>query len=148
MHILLTRLTNDRHALEIVRADGSRDRMEFETKSTWLHDLLHFAVEREARLQDGFWGALAAGTTFAQMKEGYEGLAAIEMLVGALTSAAKGADADAVVATIRNFIETSGKGPAPEWLTGDFVRRVQERMRGLVGHWKGTRFGEVMELEW
>jgi hypothetical protein len=36
----------------------------------------------------------------------------------------------------------------PEWLTEDFIARVQERMRELLGHWKATPYGERMKLCW
>lgn len=157
MHVLLTKLSNDRHALEVIRRDGSRDRVELETKSTWLHDFLHLAVETEAGLQDGFWGSLAAGKTFADMNdrsgEGmkeYAGtLLTIEMLVGALTSAAKGAPPGTVVENIRGYLESVGKGSDfPAWLTPEFVVRAMGRLRKLVGHWNGTPFGKAMEVEW
>jgi hypothetical protein len=166
MRILLTRLTNERHALEIVRDDGSRDRVELETKSLWLHDFLHLAVEAEAGLQDGFWGSLAAGKTFAEMNDRiapppghpresgepvYEGssMLVIEILVGALSGALKGVPLDALVANIRDyFVSIARAGDFPTWLTADFVDRVQERVRKLVGHWNATPFGEPMELEW
>jgi hypothetical protein len=157
MRILLTRLTNERHVLEIVRDDGSRDRAELETKSLWLHDFLHLAVEAEAGLQDGFWGSLAAGKTFAEMNDrtgegmkDYSGsMLVIEMLVGALSGALKGVPLDALVANIRDyFVSIARAGDFPTWLTADFVDRVQERVRKLVGHWNATPFGEAMELEW
>lgn len=157
MRILLTKLTNERHALEIVRQDGSRDRVELETRSLWLHDLVHFAVEAEAGLQDGFWGSLAAGRTMAEMNdrtgEGmkeYAGpMLVIEMLVGAVTGALNGVPLDAAITNIRGYLKGVGKGDAfPDWLTPDYVARVRERLRKLVGHWNGTPFGETMALVW
>jgi hypothetical protein len=157
MRILLTRLTNERHILEVVRDDGSRDRVELETKSLWLHDFIHLAVEAEAGLQDGFWGSLAAGKTFAEMNDrtgegmtDYSGsMLIIEMLVGALTGALNGVPLEAVVANIRDYFANIARtGDFPSWLTADYVDRVQERIRKLVGHWNGTPFGETMELEW
>jgi hypothetical protein len=157
MKILLTKLTNDRHALEIVRKDGSRDRVELETKSLWLHDFLHLAVESEANLHDGFWGSLASGKSFADMNDRsgagtkeYAGtMLTIEMLVGALTGAAKGAPPATVVANIRSYLESVGKGDDfPAWLTPEFVLLALERLRKLVGHWNATPFGKAMEVEW
>lgn len=157
MRILLTKLTNDRHALEIVRRDGSRDRAELETKSLWYHDFVHLAVESEAGLQDGFWGTLASGTTMAEMNDftnaagkSYVGtMTIIEMLVGALSGAIGGVPHETVVTNIRGYLESVGKGEEfPAWLTPDYVARVQERLRKLVGHWNGTPFGETMEVAW
>ena len=106
MRILLTKLNNDRHALEIIRADGSRERAELETKSLLVHDFIHLALEAEAGIQDGFWGLVAAGKTFAEMNdrtgagiaEHVGSMAVIEMLVGALSGALSGVQHDAVLA--------------------------------------------------
>jgi len=155
MRILLTKLTNERHALEIIRKDGSRDRVELETKSLWLHDFLHFAIESEAGLQDGFWGSLAAGKTMAQMNDfspdtpkAYSGnMATIEQTVGMLTGAAKGRTAQEMYEGYRTMREAQGEMPV-EWITAAFIERVQERIRQLVGHWNGTPFGETMRIEW
>lgn len=157
MRILLTRLTNDRHALEIVRKDGTRERAELETKSLWLHDLIHLAVEAEAGVQDGFWGSLATGTTLAAMngraEEGMKvapaSMLAIEMLVGALTGVLKGAPEESAAENIRAYLAQVGKAELfPPWLTPEFVARVRERLRRLVGQWNGTPFGATMEVEW
>ena len=157
MRILFTRITNERHALEIVRKDGTRERAELETKSFWLHDLTHFAVESEAGLQDGFWGHLAKGATLAEMgdykgegiKEYAGSLSVIEMLVGAISGALSGVPLENVADNIKGYFESIGQvGSFPPWLTGEYIGRVHERMRKLVGHWNGTPFGSVMELEW
>jgi hypothetical protein len=155
MEILLTRLTDDRHRMEIARADGSREAVTLETRSYLLHDLLHLAIEAEARLTTGFWGCLAAGKTLADMndrtgaamKEHAAEIATVEQVVGALTGAAKGAPAGAVLAGLQRWVEAQGR-PAPLWLDEPFIVRVQERMRRLLGQWRATRHGETMSLRW
>lgn len=157
MRILFTKLTNERHALEVIRRDGSRDRVELETKSLWLHDLTHFAVESEAGVQDGFWGLLASGKTMAEMNdrtgkgiEAYAGeMQVIEMLVGAISGALSGVPLESVSENIKGYFEHIGRGGQfPTWLTSAYIGRVNDRMRHLVGHWKGTPFGATMEIEW
>src|SRR5688572_31396455 len=64
MLIRLTRLTNERHRLELVRDDGTREARELETRSALLHDLVHYAVETEAGLGASFYGRLARGETY------------------------------------------------------------------------------------
>ena len=54
MLIRLTRLTNERHRLEVVRDDGTREARELETRSALPHDLVHYAVETEAGLGASF----------------------------------------------------------------------------------------------
>jgi hypothetical protein len=155
MEILLTKVTDERHRLEIVRDDGSREAATLETRSYLLHDLLHLAVEAEAGLTTGFWGCLAGGKTLADMndrsgvamKEYAAEMATVEQAVGVLTGAAKGAPAGDVLAGLRRWVEAQGRSPPP-WLDEPFIVRVQERMRGLLGHWRATRHGQTMSVRW
>jgi hypothetical protein len=155
MRILLHKLTDERHALSIVRDSGATERVECETRSYLMHDLLHHAVEAEASLQGGFWGSLAAGKTLAALNDrsgppmaaGGPELAAIEQVVGALSGTTKGRSSAELVAGMRRFAESLGS-TMPPWLTEPFVDAVHERMRHLVGHWRATPFGGTMELDW
>ena len=92
MRVSFVKQSDEQHALEVVREDGRREHVVCETRSYFLHDLLHFAVESEGALTGGFWGRLAQGMTLAEMNDrkrpvGPESaeLAAIEQLVGACT---------------------------------------------------------------
>lgn len=154
MRIVLTKLTDERHTLAIVRPDGATERVECETRSMLLHDLLHHAVESEAGLQRGFWGCLARGKTLADMNDRTGAamkdepeMADIEQVVGALHGSTKGWSAADLVAGIQRFAAGLG-ATMPPWLTEAFVEAVQERMRGLQGRWKATPFGGSMELDW
>lgn len=151
MRIWLHKISNARHALEIERADGSRDRVECETRSYLVHDFLHLAVEAEAGLEDGFWGRLAAGAALAELNDRDapppEGMMWIEQVVGALTSAAKGRAAADVVSGFRRYAEQISI-EMPTWLSEELVLAVQERMRRLQGHWRATPFGESMQITW
>lgn len=155
MRILFHKVSNERHRLEIVRDGGVREAVECETRSYLQHDLLHYAVESEAGLVNGFWGNLHAGKTLAAMNDrtgrslGAQGpeLMQIEQVVGALSSVLKGRAPDELVAGLRDAAAGAGT-PFPAWLTTGFVSNVQERMRQLTGRWKSTAFGSVMELPW
>lgn len=143
--IVFRKLSDQEHVLET-----NGDAVTCETRSLLRHDLLHYAVEAEAGLEDGFWGNLARGRRVGElgnMADGGPELLAIERLVGALDGAARGQDGAAVVAAVRRYDETSDV-PTPAWLTEALVLRVQERMRRLLGQWKATPFGGAMELTW
>jgi hypothetical protein len=144
--VIVFRKLNDRqHVLDV-----NGNAVTCETRSLLRHDLLHYAVEAEARLEDGVWGNLARGRRVDElgtMADGGPELLAIERLVGALDSAAKGGAAAAIVAAVRRYDETS-EHATPPWLTEALVVRVQERMRQLLGQWKATPFGGSMELRW
>src|SRR3954454_19930968 len=50
MRIVFRKLSDERHTLEIVREDGRREEVDCETRSLLVHDLLHLAVESEAKV--------------------------------------------------------------------------------------------------
>jgi len=143
--VRFTRLNPTHHRFEAIRADGTREVREFETKSLLLHDLVHFAVESEAKLRGGFYGALAAGAAYDAPLPGREAMA-IESVVGPLQGALKDqVDPEAFVARHREMQANIG-GASPDWLTPDLIIRALERLRQLQGQWRATPFGETLEL--
>lgn len=147
MRIVLTRLTDARHRLEIRRPGGAAESVELETRSFLLHDLVHYAVEAEAGIDDGFWGLLARGTTLAALSDRTmkdppsAGLALAETLVGPMQSVWNGRlDAALYVENIRPA--------APGIVDAAFVDRVRGRLRALSGRWRATPFHGAMELGW
>lgn len=154
MKIVLTKLTPDRHLLAIVRADGTREQKELVTREFAFHDVLHFAVEAEIPTQEGFWGSVAAGKSFAQMNErgGMQAcsgmLAGVEMAVGMMTGVIKSATPAAqALEELAGFFASSGQ-TMPAWFDAAFVTRVQERMRKVWGQWNGLRVCGVLEIDW
>jgi hypothetical protein len=155
LRIAFRKATDERHVLEVTPAGGCTESLECETRSTLVHDLLHYAVESEARLDGGFWGCLAAGKTLADMNDRTGAamadrateIGAIEQLVGALHGSTKGASAAHMVSGIRRYDASIGVTP-PAWLTEPFVEAVQERMRRLLGQWRATARGASLELSW
>jgi hypothetical protein len=156
MRIVLTRLSDTRHALEVGRPGGGRERVELETRSCLLHDLTHFAVEAEAGITRGFWGSLASGKTFEDlMGRGGPGMAGaddvmmeVERTVAVLQGAVKAReDPTAIYDRIVSMLRVQDAEPPP-WFTRPFVASVHARMRELLGRWNATRFGGAMELTW
>ena len=156
MRIRLTKLSDERHALEIERDDRRRERVELETRSTLLHDLTHFAVEEAAAIDQGFFGSLAAGKTLAELsgRSGeapppYTGvLLEVERTVAVLQHLTRTGETPAAAhERITAMLAVQG-GQPPAWFTLELVGRVQERMRRLVGQWKATPYGSAMELDW
>lgn len=145
MIIRFTRLNPTHHRFEAIRADGTRDQREFETRSLMVHDLVHFAVESEAKLRGGFYGSLADGANYDAPRPGSEAQL-IENIVGPLQGALKGdIDPDAFTMRLRAVLPTLGF-EAPDWMDADYMRRVLERLRQLQGQWRATPFGQTMEL--
>jgi len=143
--VRFTRLDPTRHRFEAVRADGSREVRELETRSYLIHDLVHFALESEARLVSGFYGALARGAAYDAEAASAEAMQ-VENVVAPLQTAIRGeVDPAAFVARLRAGRASVGDA-APEWLTEALIARVLERLRQLSGRWRATPFGETMEL--
>ena len=147
MRIAITKLTSDRHRLAIRRDDGTEEAEELETRSFLLRDLVHYAVEAEAGIEDGFWGLLARGTTMAELSDRTrvfpygEGIGLAEGLVGPMQSVWHGR------LEIARYVENA-RPLAPALVDEAFVARVLSRLRGLWGHWRATPFRQAMELTW
>ena len=120
-----------------------------------MHDLLHYAAEAEAGLENGFWGNLTKGKTLEEMNDrtGKALLAeapeimVIERVVGVLSGLVKGRTPEELVEGFQSYAASIGSD-VPTWLTVQFLSAVAERMRQLVGRWKATPYGETMELMW
>ena len=127
MKIAFHKIDAERHALVIERG-GRTERVECETRSYLVHDLLHYAVESEAGLDGGFWGHLARGKTLADMNDrtgkALAGqapeLPMIEQMVGALSGAVKGRSAHELVTGLRRHAEAQSI-TIPAYLTEPFI---------------------------
>jgi hypothetical protein len=154
MQIRLTRLTNERHRLEVIRDDGTREARDLETRSALPHDLVHYAVESEAGLGASFYGRLARGETYEALMTEPSGDAEAmqtEAVVARIQGIAKddawsGADPEEVARSITAGFRSLGYEP-PTWLTGDLIARVRERLRRVQGQWRATAFHQTLVLE-
>lgn len=147
LRIRLTRISNDRHRFEAIRADGSIEMRELETRSFLMHDLTHFALESEGKLEEGFYGVLARGGSYEATAEMWAGdTGRIEKVVGMLQAALKAeVDPRAFASHATNAFHQINE-LAPAWLTPDLIARAVQRFRSLQGQWRATPFGETMEL--
>ena len=148
--IRLTRISSTEHRFEYERADGTGEALDLVTREFLRHDMVHFAVETEARLRGSFYGLLDKIGGYAELT--LEGAALggeaqiTEMIVGPLQNAlAPDGAATDIAERIVTFMRDMGLIP-PRWLTGAFIDAVRERVRRLEGEWKATPFGEAMTL--
>jgi len=155
VRVLFRKISDERHELTIVRADGQRESLLCETRSVLMHDFIHHAVESAAGVETGFWGLLARGRTLAEMNdraglpaaEEAAEMATVERFVGALSGAVKEVPAGQLIAGIRRYAAAMDV-QVPPWLTEAVVVDAQERLRRLVGAWRATPAGAALELEW
>lgn len=141
MLVTFHRVSDDEHVVEVVRSDGSTDRVVLATKDFLRHDLAHFALELEAGLDAGVWGSVACGGSLDG--EGLDGddVALAESASGRLQTLMRtGADVDAY--------EELLAATMPDRATRDLAERLHERVRQLIGRWNATPYGSSMSLEW
>lgn len=154
MHILLTKISGEKHAVKIVRSDRSHESHELVTREALFHDLLHYAVESALPTQGGFWGTLASGKTFSDLndrtgqstKENAATLYQVEGIVGVMSGIAE-MPVQQAFEKLCWYSESQGQQP-PDWCSLEFVSSVLERMRQLQGRWRATPFGESMKVIW
>jgi hypothetical protein len=152
--VRFTLISPTHHRFAYVRADGSGESQDFETRSTLRHDLLHFAYETEAGLTNSFYGLLAKGATFAELAgkgmEAYapgEEIGMTERIVGPLSGVTNGeVEPYAFLTGVTRFLEAQGER-LPAFLTEALIARVRDRYRRLYGQWKATPFGETLSLD-
>src|SRR5262245_15840747 len=132
MRVRWTKLSDERHRLELVRDDGTKDGAELDTRTTLTHDLIHFAVEREAGLQESFYGLLSQGVTLASLNDRSmmtrptgeppeSELDRTEMIVGPMTSVVRGKATPAeLLAGFDNLLGAYGM-ERPPWLDHAFI---------------------------
>lgn len=151
----------------IRRADGSVDETAFPKKGTVPHDAVHWWVERELGLRQGFWGMVAGGlhpeaiadiakaAGHASAKRAQVPDAAIVQLLQAerlvecfeadLWSPG-GAVAD-LVAMGDTACGTSYV-PVPEAFDPVAAERIRLRLAGFAAEWIAAPQGHVAVLEW
>ena len=144
-----TRVSATHHRFEI-RCGATISSRELETRSCLWHDLVHFAVETEARLTNSFYGSLLRGVPYEALTTGplpdAGEIAVTERVVGALQGAWKqGLDPERFLAVFGAYQQSLGE-VVPAWLTVEVLARVKERLRALEGAWRATRFGDTLEL--
>ncbi len=141
VRIAFTKISDERHAVAITRADGTSESVEVETRGFLRHDLAHFAIELELPIRKGYWGCVASGASLAG--EGVVGSDArlAESLAGPIQTLFRvDAGPDAYLELLKELSSATG--------SQDLALRVHERVRQLRGNWKSTPYGGQLELVW
>jgi hypothetical protein len=141
VEVRFTKLSDQRHAVTVVRDDGSTERVELDSRSFLRHDLAHFAVEGELGISGGVWGSVAVGGSLAG--EGLDGaeVGFAESLAGPVQTLMRvGAGPEQYLAVLEQV--------TPDQASADRGARLHERIRQLSGHWRSTPYGGDMVLAW
>lgn len=163
MLVRLKKISDKLHLLELVRDDGTRESVELVSRSFLWHDLLHYSVETNAELHRSFWGLLASGNSLTDLHDATRGsnsggtkaspaeaarteAMVTEAIVGVLTNVVRGRAAPSGgVDGLARLFEAQDR-EVPSWFTADFVERVHEHMRKLMGQWSALPYGDEMQL--
>lgn len=152
--------------IAITRADGSRAATTFPKKGPVPHDAVHWFVERELGLADGFWGMVAGG-------KHPEEIAEIAKAAGHASAKRAGVPDAAIVELLQaeRLVECFeadlwGGGSAAEDLVGlaeiacgyshvplpaldaAAVERIRDRLGQFAREWIAAPQGHVAVLEW
>jgi hypothetical protein len=157
LQIHLTKRADGSAVLKCLRADGSETWQKQRGKHAAffaLHDLTHYAVERELGIQDGFYGLIASGWSIEDTEgKGPRGplphdALFVENVVGTLDSER----ASGSRWTAEEFNENTGRfaasggRPAPRALTDDELARVRKKRAELFAKWSALESGGVLTL--
>jgi hypothetical protein len=141
MRILITKISQDEHKIEVYRQDGSRDSSVLNSRSFLRHDFAHFAVEAEIPIEMGYWGLVAAGASLSG--EGFAGkdIALAETMAGPIQTLIR------TEAAPDKYLEILERA-LPQIATLDLAERIFNRARSLTGQWRATPFGSTMSIAW
>jgi hypothetical protein len=141
VEISFCKLSDDRHAVRVMRDDGTSDSVELDSRSFLRHDLAHHAVESELGLSGGVWGSVARGGSLAGPGLDGDDMALAELISGpAQTMMRTKADAAEIEEVLSRV--------APWLATSELAQRLHGRLRALAGHWAATPYGGEMILHW
>jgi len=141
VQIVFHRISDREHAVEVVRRDGSTERVVLASKDFLRHDLAHLAVELELGLEAGVWGSVAQGGSLDGAGLDGADVAVAERLAGRLQTLMR---TQADVAAIDELLAAV----VPDRASTELAQRLHERARRLVGHWNATPYGGTMTVEW
>lgn len=141
MEIHFTKLSQEQHAVKVIRADQSTEETVLESRGFIQHDFAHLAVEIEVPLKGGYWGSIAAGASLKGMDIRGKDIVVAESLAGPVQGLIRDdAGIDAYGALLERM--------QSQLASPDLARRIHERVRRLRGHWKATPYGSAMVFEW
>lgn len=141
MKIFFKKISDEEHAVRVIRKDGSEDSCVLNSRSYLRHDLSHFAVESELPLKRGYWGCVANGTKLTGGEFSNSEIELAESLAAPIQILIRD---DAAIGKYLDILNYFCRDRANE----DLARRIHERARKLLGHWRATAYGEEMAFEW
>lgn len=155
MQVIFQKTSHATHGLLCVRDDGTKAEVTaLESKSYLRHDLMHYCVEKHAGLMQSFFGLLATGKNFEELramdempKEGAGEAYMTERIVAMLQGShhEEAFHADQTFTRIADSFSLQDEVPPP-YFTESFVSSAVSEFRFLLKRWDSLPTGEQMEL--
>jgi len=155
--IRIKKKTDGSAALSCVRADGSATwQRQQGTQGTFfpVHDLTHYAVERELGFRRGFYGLLAEGWDITDFGAPWakgpmpEETLHAELIVG-FFDADRGSGTRSTAEELnergRMYARTHAVAPPPA-LSDDDLARIRKSLAELLRRWRSVPPGDTLEL--
>ena len=139
--IAFKKLSEQEHAVRIRRVDGTQESVILNSRSFLRHDLAHLAVETQMSLTRGYWGSVASGAALNGSDIRGPDILLAEKLAGPVQTLMRIEASDTQFFSVLTNI-------LPDSITSELASRIREHGRRLEGHWRGTPFGEEMQVEW
>ena len=144
MKIEIKKATNHRCEYTITRDDKSVERITLDTKTYLVHDICHYAVEKNLKYSKGFWGMLSDGYSFSELfgkkNPNTTELRFIEQIVGPVQSVFLGnipkQDFDLFV----KHLDLT--------LTEDILHACLTEIETILKQWEQLSIGQRLTLEW
>ncbi|MCA1654426.1 MAG: hypothetical protein ABR588_02660 [Sphingomicrobium sp.] len=153
-------------SLHIQRSDGTLVSTTFPHKGPIPHDAVHFFVESELGMQDGFWGLVATGSHPEEVgpmakAAGHPSAARPGLPQAGIVSAIQaerivecfeadlwgpGCDPQTFRETVSAGCEQSLVPAIP--IDDEAIERVRRRLKEFRQHWMGLPLGHSCRLEW
>lgn len=169
MEITFTKTGERTYEVVALRDDGVKLRVRTPDKPLKIpHDMVHYVVERELKMEGGFWGSIAAGAVFATVevvsgrqpphaaelsaaliKASYREQAAAELYVAVLqTVAAEGRERDwRYVSSCLDEVWRPFRWPRPP-VTAEDALRVCRALREAEERWLALPVGQSVKVTW
>ena len=140
----MKKINQSEHSLSIIRDGAVDDQVVLHTETYFLHDIVHYCVESELRLTDGFCGMVAQGYKMAELggkeNELTDTLREVEKVVGPVQAVYSG------YMSREMFAENLKLAILPN-ISAEFIDDVLGAIEVIMQKWKYLPIGEPMELE-
>jgi hypothetical protein len=155
MQIHFIKTSHQMYTLECVLKNGQKVSRSLESKSYLRHDLMHYVVESEARLQNSFFGGVASGDPLIMDKSNTDTpnpeIIQTEMVVSILQSMDKRPDISPSDFLQRIKLASEiRQEPSPDYATFEFIQRIQKRYMWLTKQLQSLKTGpdQMLSFEW